>query len=233
MRVREFSPTSLKVYIQCPLQFYLKYVEKIKEPKELSEEIDAAVFGQILHKIVELIYQPYLNTILSAEKISSLAKIEFIESITKQAIIDLELPKEITQAGNKLQLKIIERIAQKILENDAVVGKLCVLKTEEELKWNQLKLEDGSFTTIRGTIDRVDKINEKAIRIIDYKTGQIELPKFPDMDNEESINKFLDTLFILKNKDYSATFQGILYALMYYKLFDCKEIYVGYHHAKK
>lgn len=233
LRVREFSPTSLKVYIQCPLQFYLKYVEKIKEPEELSEEIDAAVFGQILHKIVELIYQPYLNTVLSAEKISSFAKIEFIESITKQAIIDLELPKEITQAGNKLQLKIIERIAQKILENDAVAGKLDVLKTEEELKWNQLKLEDGSFTTIRGTIDRVDKISEKAIRIIDYKTGQIELPKFPDMDNEESINKFLDTLFIFKNKDYSATFQGILYALMYYKLFDCKEIYVGYHHAKK
>ena len=37
------------------------------------------------------------------------------------------------------------------------------------------------------------------------------------MDNEESIRSFLDTLFIFKQKDYSAAFQGILYALMYYK----------------
>ena len=152
---------------------------------------------------------------MNAEKINSFAKTDFIKAVTKQAIIDLELPKEITQAGNKLQLTIIERIAQKIIENDALVGKLCILKTEEKLIWNQHKLEDGTFATIQGTIDRVDKINEKAIRIIDYKTGQIELPKFPEMDNEESIQKFLDTLFIYKNKDYSATFQGILYWFMY------------------
>lgn len=233
LRARKFSPSSLKIYIQCPLQFYLKYVEKINEPNELSEEIDAAVFGQILHKIVELIYKPYLNTILNTEKLNSFAKIEFIESITKQAIVDLELPKEITQAGNKLQLKIIERIAQKILENDASVGKLCILKTEEKLIWNQLKLEDGTFASIQGTIDRVDKINDKAIRIIDYKTGQIELPKFPDMDDEVSINKFFELLFDYKNKDYSATFQGLLYALIYHKLFNYSEIYIGYHHAKK
>ena len=233
LRERKFSPSSLKIYNQCPLQFYLKYVANISEPEELAEELDAAVFGQILHKIVELIYKPHLNIILNAEKINSFAKTDFIKAVTKQAIIDLELPKEITQAGNKLQLTIIERIAQKIIENDALVGKLCILKTEEKLIWNQLKLEDGTFATIQGTIDRVDKINEKAIRIIDYKTGQIELPKFPEMDNEESIQKFLDTLFIYKNKDYSATFQGILYALMYYKIFECTEIYVGYHHAKK
>ena len=233
LRERKFSPSSLKIYNQCPLQFYLKYVANISEPEELAEELDAAVFGQILHKIVELIYKPHLNIILNAEKINSFAKTDFIKAVTKQAIIDLELPKEITQAGNKLQLTIIERIAQKIIENDALVSKLCILKTEEKLSWNQLKLEDGTFATIQGTIDRVDKINEKAIRIIDYKTGQIELPKFPEMDNEESIQKFLDTLFIYKNKDYSATFQGILYALMYYKIFECTEIYVGYHHAKK
>jgi hypothetical protein len=233
LRERNYSPSSLKIYNQCPLQFYLKYVAKINEPEELVEELDAAVFGQILHKIVELIYQPHLNTILTAEKISSFAKPEFIQTITKQAIIDLKLPKEIAQAGNKLQLKIIERIAQKILENDASVGKLCILKTEEKLVWNELKLEDGNFATIQGTIDRVDKISDKAVRIIDYKTGQIEMPKFPNIDSEESIQKFLDILFIYKIKDFSATFQGILYALMYHKLFGYDQIYVGYHHAKK
>ena len=53
------------------------------------------------------------------------------------------------------------------------------------------------------------------------------------MDDDASVESFLDMLFIFKQKDYSAAFQGILYALMYYKLHDCQQIYIGYHHAKK
>ena len=230
LRERKFSSSALKIYIKCPVQFYLKYVAGIDEPEELSEEIDAAVFGQILHKILELIYLPFLNTTIDTQKINSFTDIGFLRTKIKEACIELELPKEITQGGNKLQLKIIERIAQKILENDATNDSLFVLNTEEKFIWENLQLEDGSFVAVQGTFDRIDKINENAIRIIDYKTGHIELPKFPD---EENIDAFLDTLFILKQKDYSATFQGILYALMYYKLHNCTEIYVGYHHAKK
>ncbi len=231
LRHRKFSPSSLKVYIKCPVQFYLKYVVGINEPEELSEEIDAAIFGQILHKILELTYKPYLNTTIDSKKITLFTDTAFLRTKIKEACEKLELPKEITQGGNKLQLKIIERIAQKILENDAANDNLFVLNTEEKFIWENLQLEDGSFAAIQGTFDRIDKINEKAVRIIDYKTGHIELPKFPDSD--EFIDAFLDLLFIFKQKDYSATFQGILYALMYYKLHDCDEIYVGYHHAKK
>ena len=231
LRQRAFSPSALKVYIKCPLQFYLKYVEKIDEPEQLEEEIDAAIFGQILHKTLELTYQPYLNISLINEKIKSLFETNFLIEKIKQACDALELPKEITQGSNRLQLKIIERIAQKILQNDAAEEHLFILKTEEKFIWNQLPLEDGSFATIQGTFDRIDKVNENAIRIIDYKTGAIELPKFPD-DNTESIESFLDTLFIFGKKDFSAAFQGILYALMYYKLHNCHEIYIGFHHAK-
>lgn len=231
LRQRAFSPSALKVYIKCPLQFYLKYVEKIDEPEELEDEIDAAIFGQILHKVLELVYQPYINIHLTQEKIKSFSTAEFLVEKIKNACEILELPKEITHGSNKLQLKIIERIAQKIIENDAINEHLLILKTEEKFIWNQLKLDDGSFATIQGTFDRIDKVNENAIRIIDYKTGAIELPKFPD-DNEENIQAFLDVLFVFDKKDFSAAFQGILYALMYYKLHDCHEIYIGFHHAK-
>jgi hypothetical protein len=219
------------VYIKCPLQFYLKYVEKIDEPESLEDEIDAAIFGQILHKVLELTYQPYINKAINKDTIISFSTNVFLTDKIKQSCETLELPKEITQGSNKLQLKIIERIAQKIIENDAIEEKLFILKTEEKFIWNHLQLEDGSFATIQGTFDRIDKINENAIRIIDYKTGAIEIPKFPD-DKEENIQAFLDMLFLFDKKDYSATFQGILYALMYYKLYNCQEIYIGFHHAK-
>jgi len=231
LRERAFSPSALKVYIKCPVQFYLKYVEKIDEPEELEEEIDAAIFGQILHKTLELAYQPYLNKALPKETIKSLSGKNFLLEKIKESCELLEMPKEIMQGSNKLQLKIIERIAQKIIENDATLDELFILKTEEKFIWNNLKLEDGSFANIQGTFDRIDKISEQAVRIIDYKTGSIELPKFPG-ENEEGYDTFLDTLFVFEKKDFSATFQGILYALIYYKLYDCHEIYVGFHHAK-
>ena len=233
LRQRKFSPSALKVYIKCPVQFYLKYVAGIEEPEELSEEIDAAVFGQILHKVLELTYQPFLNIAIDTQKINSFTDTLFLRNKIKEACSELKLPKEITQGSNKLQLKIIERIAQKILENDALDGSLTVLHTEDKFIWETLKLEDGTFASIQGTFDRIDKLSEKAVRIIDYKTGHIELPKFPDLEHEDSIHAFLDTLFIFKQKDYSAAFQGILYALMYYKLHDCQQIYIGYHYAKK
>lgn len=232
LRQRKYSPSALKIYLQCPLQFYLKYIAAVTEPEDLDEEIDAAVFGQILHKVLELIYHPHLLKVLNRPFILKLSDPEFIRSIIKQSCIELKLPKEILSGSNKLQLKIIERIAQKIIENDASEANLCVLKTEDKIIWDKLLLENGSFATIQGTIDRIDKINEQGIRIIDYKTGHIELPAFPDMNNKVSIEVFLDSLFVYKQKDYSATFQGLLYGLMYYKIHHSNEIFIGYHHAK-
>jgi len=134
--------------------------------------------------------------------------------------------------GNRLQLKIIERIAQKIIQNDSKLEQLCVQQCESEIKWEQLPLKDGSFAILKGTIDRIDKIDENTIRIIDYKTGKIELPAFPEGTEDGALQEFLDTLFDTSGKDYSAPFQGLLYALMCHKLYGYNNIYVGFHHAK-
>lgn len=233
LRDRTYSASSLKTYIYCPIQFYLNYISKIKEPEELSEDLDASVFGSILHKALELIYQPYLSKPLNTAILNTLAESSLIEEKIKIAIEALELPKEITQGSNRLQLKIIERIAQKIIENDAIQKNLLVLNTEETLIWDNLQLNDGTFVKVQGTLDRIDKVGTKGIRIIDYKTGKIELPDFPDMTNASQIDEFFNDLFTLGKHDYSVAFQGMLYALIYYKLNFCNEIYVGYHHAKK
>lgn len=230
---RRFSPSSLNIYIKCPVQFYLKYIAGIAEPKELEEDIDAAVFGLLLHKVLELTYRPFLRKTLPTADLKSLSNAPAVRQKLTEAVDALRLPKEITQGSNKLQLKIIERIAQKIIENDSTSESLHILHTEEKFIWDKLPLEDGTFATLQGTFDRIDQLQDGAVRIIDYKTGHIELPKFPDMQKQSEVDAFLDTLFIFEKKDYGIAFQGLMYALMYYKLYHCSEIYVGYHHAKK
>ncbi len=233
LRERKFSPSALKIYIKCPVQFYLKYIAGIHEPEELEEDIDAAVFGLILHKVLELTYQPYLKKTLTAAELKPLSQTHEVRQKLTEAVEALKLPKEITQGSNKLQLKIIERIAQKIIENDGNTDSLHILSAEEKFTWDKLPLEDGTCATLQGTFDRIDQLSDDAVRIIDYKTGKIELPKFPDMQVQTEIDTFLNTLFVFDKKDYSVAFQGLMYALMYYRLHHCKEIYVGYHHAKK
>ncbi len=233
LRKQIFSASSLKTYIHCPIQFHLKYIAKINEPETLAEDIDAAVFGQILHKILELIYTPYINTSLTKEKFNLIVEDDFIHGTTKIACEKLKLPKEIMYGSNRLQLTIIEKIVKKILLNDALLAPLTVAKTEGTLLWSNLKLEDGSLVSIKGTIDRIDKITDHAVKIVDYKTGAIKFPPFPDCHNDADVVDFLDALFVFEKEDYSACFQGLLYALLYYKLYDCREIYVGFHQAKK
>lgn len=232
LRGREFSSTALNLYIKCPLLFYLEYIENIKEPEDLSEEIDAAIFGRILHKILEYVYAPHIGKVVSAEIIRPMSDATFLRNQIKIACEELKLPKEITQGSNRLSLRIIERIAQKILENDIKETPFTVLGTEKKFVWDKLPLADQTFATICGAIDRVDAVRKNAVRIVDYKTGKIELLKFPDINDNADVDKFLEILFSFEKKNYSATFQGFLYALMYYKLHGCTEIYIAYHQAK-
>ncbi|HRB66231.1 MAG TPA: PD-(D/E)XK nuclease family protein, partial [Chitinophagales bacterium] len=173
LRQRTFSASALKVYIKCPLQFYLKYVAGIKEPETLEEDMDASTFGTILHKVMEDIYAPTIHKTLTAKEILSFSNADFLKEKIKNACIELKLPKEILQGSNRLQLKIIERIAQKIIHNDATETSLNVFKTENLFIWEHLKLEDGSFVKLQGTFDRVDHMSSNSVRIVDYKTGSI------------------------------------------------------------
>ena len=231
---RVYSPTALKLYIKCPLQFYLRYVEKIKEPEQSDDDFDDGTFGLILHKTLELIYKPYIGKTISEENIIAFSSDSFIRKKIKEACEseDLKLPKEILSSRHQLQFKVIETYVKRILVNDAKEKKLQVLHTEQKFKWENLPLENGTFVVLEGIFDRVDKMDENTIRIIDYKTGVIHLPDFPNED--EQPDKFLESLFTFtdKNHDYSAAFQGLLYALMYYKLFNCTHIIVAYHHTR-
>ena len=36
---RILSPSAVNSYINCPLQFYYRYIARIKEPEEIDEDI--------------------------------------------------------------------------------------------------------------------------------------------------------------------------------------------------
>ena len=55
------SPTALFRYVECPLKFYLYSVAHLHTPDEVSDTIDALMFGNILHETMQELYTPLLD----------------------------------------------------------------------------------------------------------------------------------------------------------------------------
>ncbi len=234
LKERIFSPSSLKLYLSCPVQFYLKYIVGINEPKDLYANFDSAYFGTILHKILELYYSDFQKGI----------ELKDTDIYFNQAIADSEIVPLNYYTGKKvLDKKVIKKLVLDILKNDK----------EEEFKIVGLEDEliaavsvNNSEIKIKGKLDRVDKI-DNTIRILDYKTGEVKLLTFPD-ENKKSkskngepevseTDKFFNKLFGMDNGGYPETFQGLMYAWLYSKSKDTNakdlSISVGFYLAKK
>ena len=68
------SPTAINTWLACRMRFYYRYVSGLKEPEVLSEEIDHAVFGQILHRIMRTVYIDFMNRTITGKFIEDRGK---------------------------------------------------------------------------------------------------------------------------------------------------------------
>lgn len=216
-----FSASSINTYLTCPVQFYLKYLLKINIPEELNTNKEAADFGIILHKILENYY-----TQNAAPKV--LDKHELTDYLI-QSVVELGYPASYFKSNNALNKKIIEKLFSTILKMDSN-DSFKILHLEKELA-TTLSI-NGTLINIKGKIDRIDEV-DSAIRILDYKTGNVKLCPFPNLSDEKSISEFFDKIFNKKSTSYKETFQGMLYAWLYKKNYPNSSVLVGYYTAKK
>src|SRR6185312_15799223 len=54
---KKISATALTTYMNCPMQFFYRYIAGIKEPEKLVENLEANSVGSILHLVMEKFYQ--------------------------------------------------------------------------------------------------------------------------------------------------------------------------------
>ena len=68
---RALSASSFNNYIDCPLQFYLRYVEKLSEEDEVEESIEYSSFGSILHKVMQDIYDRCKDSVVTPDMLNT------------------------------------------------------------------------------------------------------------------------------------------------------------------
>ncbi|WP_207424532.1 PD-(D/E)XK nuclease family protein [Desertivirga brevis] len=208
----KISATALTTYLNCSLQFFLKYVAKIKEPEEITENLEANQVGSVLHQVMEWYYEELSrdNRLITAEDIKK--KRQEVPKLCKQALsMVLFGNKTKLRAPNSMQqiiLRIVEEYVDAILSHDETVAPFSIIELENKkdykLRFPISIREKEHQVLLYGIIDRVDQ-RDGIIRIVDYKTGSDEV-KYND----------LDALFERDgNKQNKAMIQTLFYTYIY------------------
>lgn len=210
---RTLSPTAFFNYVQCPLKFYFHSVARLRPEEEVSEEVEAPMFGTILHRAMELLYAPLIGDPAPSARIAELRSGMQVEQAVDRAIRekyfrDSQVGQE-DYAGNLLLVRdiIIKYINTCILPFDATQQGLAIQELEKriEMKFGFVRT-DGRVGEVwfGGVCDRVDRLADGSMRIVDYKTG-----------SEKLIFKDIESLFSQKPADQNAAaLQTMTYAMM-------------------
>jgi CRISPR/Cas system-associated exonuclease Cas4 (RecB family) len=201
------SPSTMNDYIECPLRFYLKNVVRLTEAEEVEEDLDARVFGNILHDTIHWFYEELKgrrNGVVEADDIEEAStRIDLLIDRAFREMYHMGENDEVVYEGRRVVVRETVRVfLQKILHIDKAYAPFEILMLEEPFS-HAVPLPNQKVVKVGGNIDRADRKNG-VVRVIDYKTGKDEL-------NFESI----ESLFSRDKKHNKAAFQTFLYAFVY------------------
>ncbi|MFB6340891.1 PD-(D/E)XK nuclease family protein [Saccharicrinis sp. FJH62] len=212
------SASSLNAFLDCGLKFYLAYVERIREQDDIQDDIDARIFGNVFHDIMETLYQPFSGKMINRTDIADILKNKSqIEATVKlcfaRNFFKNESITDTSRIKGKLLIyvKVLIKYTTKLLEYDMNSCPFKYIEGEKQVQ-HSLVLTDGSRVNLFGKIDRVDE-KDGISRIIDYKSGTINVNT-----KNQIILKDLDALFDREkalNPDQKAIFQTLFYAMLY------------------
>ena len=222
---RFLSASALKKYIDCPLQFFMRYIADIKVKDEPTDYIDAKDLGDLFHKALQVLFSPYVGKVINSTVLRTMNDKDKIKEILVKLIENPKLDKkdlndpekfgslrlsgaELKSEHKLLVEKYCEAIGDLLEEEEnnlpSPVREFTYLGAEQEFKGEVRigNLEPVNFTII---IDRMDRLPDGSLRFIDYKTGR---------DNSSST---IESLFEANNKS-KAVFQLLFYCTIYKEL---------------
>ena len=202
---KRLSATALTAYVNCPLQFFYKYVAGIEEPEEVVENVEANVIGSMLHWMMETFYRNLskADPMITKDRIADYrSTLPLLSQKAFAKIVFDDANHAVNHNGmQKVVLAIVQEYANIILDNDEQHAPFKILALEEKDQIDFKFPVNGveKCITLHGIIDRIDE-KDGVIRIVDYKTGADDL-RFSSLEdvfdtNGKKQNKALiQTLF--------------------------------------
>lgn len=177
------SPTAFFRYVACPLRFYFHSVARLEPEDEISEDVDAPMFGTILHAAMQRLYGPLVGKTGFGEMLQTMINSSEVESAVVAAINEnyLQNAKATVEdySGNLLLVKdIVTRYVRGgVLPYDAAHDDFIVEGLEERIGQEFAFESAGESLSVvfGGLADRIDRLPDGTLRVVDYKTGEPHL----------------------------------------------------------
>jgi hypothetical protein len=207
--VRPLSPSAINTWLSCRMKFFYRYINRLKEPDNISADIDPAMLGNILHEIMKNLYQPYIGSDLNGEILNGMIRNkQFLSKIVNEAVNEkFKAGRNDSVSGNELIVRdVLMAYLIRILNTDKKIAPLKILNLEDSFGFIMPFLLKGSQIEILtgGKIDRIDTI-DGVTRIVDYKTGTVS----------ESVSSVDDLFTDDRKKDSDGWLQTLLYCEAY------------------
>ncbi|MFH2141197.1 MAG: PD-(D/E)XK nuclease family protein [Bacteroidota bacterium] len=209
----KLSPSAINTYIDCSLKFYFRYIAGLKEPDEITEDVDNQLLGNLFHEVIHEIYKNLIGKTLDKSDFESIRNNDkfihdaIIFSFNKHYFKDVRQDEPL-KGKNILFYEIILVYIRQMIEKDAQYTPFTIIGLESEYKYSLPVILNGEEKKINfsGKIDRIDK-KDNCIRILDYKTG-----------NDKLNYKTMESLFESGNsKRNKAVFQTFVYSYLFIK----------------
>ncbi|MBX7241725.1 MAG: PD-(D/E)XK nuclease family protein [Bacteroidia bacterium] len=225
------SATSLGTYLTCGLKFYFKYIARLQKPRVVEAAIDDMKLGEMIHKVMEMLYHPYIKMVTTHEDFDRI--IPKIPAVVKEVFVEFGYnPENSLEGKNYLSMELMMRACKWFVSHDAEESRKnpFVIEMLEKKHYFQYMLPvplEGTSIRMRldGNFDRLDRLRDK-FRIVDYKTGKIEDLKVLDISK----------VFKRNSDTFAKTeLQGVLYAYLLSKkeAFSRLPVTVGFYSLKK
>ena len=206
LRHFHFSASSLSTYINCPLQFYLKFIAGILPEETIDENVDQSIIGLVIHKVLEelgdaIIEQPATPSVQLVD--------EWTEKVGGDYILDLFNSFDEVRGQDLMRgrLYLATEVVRKTLaaylrqlREDMASGRTQIIGCERRFS---CRLDvGGTSVALKGFADRIDLVDNK-VTILDYKSGEAHSTNFTSISE-----LFTDT-------DKKHIFQLFFYLLLY------------------
>src|SRR3989338_8522046 len=149
---KRISYSTIETFTTCPAKYKFQYLERIPAPK--SKE---AVFGSLIHEMLKMFHEPSRPTPLSEEELLKC----FTDKWDPGVYNDQQEEAFAFHQG-------IEMLKNYYQENSPLKFNIVNLETSFEAPI----LDGEELHQITGRIDRIDKSEDGAFEVIDYKTAK-------------------------------------------------------------
>lgn len=159
----KLSVSSMDTYNSCAKKYFYRYVEKLDIEKVKWPWTE---FGSCAHLILEYFHNE-ANQDTPQEEWPKIMKKCFVKAVKEFALEDINADQGTPDGKTRRGIPYLKDIIQNYLDVLREEGMPEVIGNEIPYSF---KMRDDVI--VRGYIDRVDRVNDTTIRVVDYKTSK-------------------------------------------------------------